>query len=76
MTNHICVAYAQGSANGSHHAVSIQNATLRRRLATLWMSQTLSNMLVIGISQRDAIQIVNTVLAGWRGHAADEKTER
>jgi len=75
MTNHICVAYAQTLPSDSHHAASIQNASLRRRLAILWMSQTLSNMLVIGISPRDAIQIVNTVLAGWCGHAADEKTK-
>lgn len=74
MTNHICVAYAKSSPSGSHHAVSIDNVSLRRRLAILWMSQTLRNMLVIGISQRDALQIVNTVLAGWCGQV-DEKTK-
>jgi len=68
MTNHISIAYAQASTGGSDHAVLTENASLRHRLAMLWIGQTLSNMFIIGISRREAIQMVNTALAGWCGH--------
>lgn len=64
--NHISIAHTPANSETQPLRLPTRDSSIRRELATLWMAQTLRNMLIIGLTGNEMAEIVNAVLDRWR----------
>ena len=65
MCEKMSVVQADGIAWQVKNDGPTRKSAIRRELATLWIAQTLRNMLIIGLSRDEMTDVVHAVLDRW-----------
>jgi len=77
MSQHIAVACAPPKPRDRQAPLTTRDC-IRRELGALWVAQTLRNMMIIGLTSAETVEVIDDVLDRWcaRSHMVGEPTVR
>jgi|GEM_PF-3778205 len=70
MCEKISIVQSNGVAWQVKNDGPTRKSVVRRELATLWVAQTLRNILIIGLSRDEMAEVVRAVLDRWCSKSA------
>ncbi len=76
MCDKLSVVQANGVAWQVKNDGPTRQSAIRRELATLWVAQTLRNILIIGLSHDETSEVVRAVLDRWCSKSTQPEKQR